>query len=100
MAKQFPVVVPLGSLSTPERGPAPSTLWERVLEARAALAHERHLPTSGLVPDARLALVDALESYVESLDGRGYPVPYALRDELRLQRLTSAPRRGVDPCTT
>jgi hypothetical protein len=94
MPRQVPFVVPLDSLPAPVRRPAPTALWESVLRARTALAHERHLPTSGLTPTARLELVDALELYVKSLDDRGHPVPYALRDELRLQRLTSAPRCG------
>jgi hypothetical protein len=98
--KQFPLVGPLDSSPARERCPAPAILWDTVLRARTALTQERHLPTSGLLPTARLALVDALESYVESLDDRGYPVPYLLRDELRLQRLTSEPHRGVGPRTT
>ena len=89
MPEQLPFPVPLYHPPTPKRCLTPTGLWAAVLGARAALAHERHVPQRGLVPAARLALLDALESYVKSLDERGHPVPYALRDELRLQRLTS-----------
>lgn len=70
-------------------------LWRAVLNARTAWAQERHLPQRGLEPIARATLLDALEAYVESLDARGYPVPYALRDELRLRRLTCGARQHV-----
>lgn len=100
MPVQFPFVVALDSSPTPERRLTPAAMWERVLSARTTLAYERHLPQRGLEPTARLALLDALESYVKSLDERGHPVPYALRDELRLQRLTSVPSRQVHPVTT
>jgi hypothetical protein len=96
MQKQFLFAVPL----TPERGLTPSGLWHAVLSARAAWAHERHLSDRGSESDARLALVDALEAYVKSLDERGHPVPYALRDELRLQRLTCLTSRHARPVTT
>jgi len=68
----------------PQRA-APSQLWKAVLKARADLAHERHRPQPD--PAARVAFVNALQSYVDSLAERGHPVPYGLRDELRLQRL-------------
>lgn len=41
-------------------------------------------------------LVEALEAYVGSLTERGHPVPYALRDELRLQRRTCPGRYDGD----
>jgi len=75
--------------------PAPAGLWKAVLKARADLAHERQLPPRNPEPPARAALVEALESYVNSLAERGHPVPYPLRDELRLQRLTCAARAGA-----
>lgn len=44
------------------------------------------------VGNARHDLVAALEAYTSCLQGLGRPVPYALRDELRLQRsLEGAP---------
>jgi hypothetical protein len=100
MPDQLLFVVPPDRSPTPERCLAARGLWEAVLSARAAWAHERHLPQRGTEPTARLALVDALEAYVKSLDERGRPVPYALRDELRLQRLTCVTRRHALPVTT
>ncbi len=97
MPEQFPFVVPFDSPPTLERCTTPTALWHRVLSARTALAQERHLPQRRLEPAARLALLDALEAYVKSLADRGHPVPYALRDELRLQRLTSVPRGQARP---
>jgi hypothetical protein len=72
---------------------APVALWKAVLNARADLAQQRNL-SGHLEPSVRVALVEALESYLESLTERGHPVPYPLRDELRLQRTTSAATRG------
>ncbi len=79
----------LGSEPDTEPSLTPADLWKAVLVARDALAHERHLRQRQSEPSARAALLEALEAYVRSLDERGHPVPYALRDELRLQRLTS-----------
>jgi hypothetical protein len=92
MPEQPPTLVPLAA---PGRRTPPAGLWQAVLKARADLAHKRHLPRRDLEPSARAALVQALELYVNSLDERGHPVPYPLRDELRLQRLTCAAHRGV-----
>jgi len=100
MPEQFAFVVPLDFSPTSEGRLTPTALWDRVLSARTALAQERHLPQRGLEPTARLALLDAVESYVKSLDERGHPVPYSLRDELRLMRLTIVPRRQVRPINT
>jgi len=105
MPEQFPSSVSFGAPRTPPGPPAPghrlapAELWNAVLRARADLAHERHLPQRHLEPSARVGLVKALESYVKSLVERGYPVPYALRDELRLQRLTCVASRGDRPMT-
>jgi hypothetical protein len=95
MPEQFPFVVQLDRSPTSERGLTARGLWEAVLSARAVWAHERHLPQRGSEPNARFALLDALEAYVKSLDDRGHPVPYALRDELRLQRFTCLSSRHV-----
>jgi len=67
----------------------PAALWDEVVAARAALARQRQQPQRTSDPEVRAALLDALEAYVESLDQRGLPIPYAIRDELRIQRLTS-----------
>lgn len=92
MPERSVLTVPLDRSPTPGRSLAATALWQAVLSARAAWAQERHAPQRGLEPTARAALLDALEAYVTSLDRRGHPVPYALRDELRLQRLTVASR--------
>jgi hypothetical protein len=66
-----------------------------VIGARAALAVERNLlprPSQAL---GRGVLLEALEAYVSSLGERGHPTPYALRDELRLLRLTHPTIRRV-----
>lgn len=99
MPEQFQSVVQFGRSPAPARGLTARGLWEAVLSARAVWAQERHLPQRGLEPAARLALLDALEAYVKSLDERGHPVPYALRDELRLQRLTCRATRHLPPMT-
>lgn len=91
--------VPPDRSPTPERCLTATRLWDAVVSARATLAHERRLSQRSLELKARLALLDALEAYVASLDERGRPVPYALRDELRLQRLT-CPGSHASPVTT
>jgi hypothetical protein len=96
MPEQLSSLVAFGAPPAPPasgRRLAPAGLWNAVLSARADLAHERHLPQRHLESSARVALVEALESYVKSLAERGHPVPYALRDELRLQRLTCVASR-------
>jgi hypothetical protein len=100
MSEQLRSVVQFDRSPTPERCLTARGLWDAVLSARAVWAHERHQPQRGSAPNARLALLDALEAYVKSLDERGHPVPYALRDELRLQRLTNVASRQVRPVTT
>jgi hypothetical protein len=91
MPTQLPSVsfaAPFRGLPLPARLPqraTPSQLWKAVLNARADLAHERRRTTGDT--GARIAFVEALQSYINSLAERGHPVPYALRDELRLQRL-------------
>ena len=64
-------------------------LWEDVLSARREVAQTRNLPRGQpATTAARTGLLRALEAYTESLDSRGRPVPYQLRHELRLARLT------------
>lgn len=79
--------------SVPKRCETPTVLWDAVLNARAVWAQERLLPSQGSGCSARNELLYALEAYVRSLDQRGRPVPYALRDELRLVRLTTSSSR-------
>jgi len=74
------------------------SLLSDVFAARQSLAGLRR---SGAHPSAMLEarehLVEALEAYTAALDEHRIPVPYALRDELRMQRATceaSAPRQN------
>lgn len=68
----------------------PATLWQAVIDARAALADQRdsHERYRGVA--ARAHLLAALEAYEECLITRGHPTPPPLRDELRLLRKGSA----------
>ena len=80
----------------PPRGEAvsePLHLWHQLLRARAEVAEQRHVARGGPIPNARVELLSALEAYVACLASRGRPIPYALRDELRLSRLTSSSDR-------
>jgi hypothetical protein len=65
---------------------APDTLWAQVLTTRASLVARQQHPHSDSLTEARLAFVNALEAYSESLLDRFRPIPPALRDELRIQR--------------
>jgi hypothetical protein len=94
----MPQTSPGSPTADPGSFPSPARLWNAVLSARDALAHERHQYRRPSEPTARVALLEALEAYVRSLDERGHPVPYALRDDLRLQRLacvTTGPLRSL-----
>ena len=64
----------------------PAVLWQAVLSARADRAQLRRHPAPGRDWAAQTALLNALEGYVHSLHVRGRPVPYALRDELCIER--------------
>ena len=81
------------TLDAPTDRPSPVTLWRSVLDARARLADARHQAQGTSAQAAREDLLRALEAYVKSLEARRHPVPYAIRDELRIQRLTSAPHQ-------
>jgi|SRR3954452_19541876 hypothetical protein len=91
MPEQLPVDIPSGPRPDPRSGVTPASLWVAVLTARAALVNERNLHLKPTELTARAVLLQALEAYVRSLEERCHPIPYALRDELRLQRLTCAP---------
>lgn len=93
MSEHTLFIAPLDRASVPKRCEAPTDLWDAVLDARAVWAEERHFPRRGTDCSARTELLHALEAYVRSLDQRGRPVPYALRDELRLVRLTASSSR-------
>src|SRR6476660_3773399 len=90
MPEQLPTDVPSRLRLDPRPDVTPTNLWDAVLMARAALAHERHQHRRPAERTARAVLLEALEEYVRSLEERSHPIPYALRDELRLQRLTCA----------
>src|SRR4051812_7655314 len=73
---------------TPRRPDEPMFLWSKVVEARTAVASQRRLPAGGSSAIARAELLSALEAYAVSLTNHRRPIPYTLRDELRLKRLT------------
>jgi hypothetical protein len=62
-------------------------LWGKVLKARTEVTAQRHLPIRDS-SIARAELLSALEAYAANLTNHGRPIPYALRDELRIRRLT------------
>lgn len=70
-------------------------LWDDVVRARVGVAEERHDPQHHVGPTARIALVSALEAYLGDIAERGYPAPYALVNELNLQRLACARTTGM-----
>ena len=74
--------------NAPRRAVEPMTLWQEVVKARAVVAQQRHLPSSRTSSIARAELLSALEAYVASLTNQRRPIPYGLRDELRIRRLT------------
>lgn len=65
-------------------------LWNTVVAARAVHAQQRQLPQTVSAMEARVGLLHALEAYAESLAERGWPIPYVIRDELRIQQLSYA----------
>src|SRR5664279_3917378 len=63
-------------------------LFQEVLSARAAMTVARRAPLgrSRVVDAPRARLLLALEAYTAELNARNLPVPYAIRDDLRIQR--------------
>ncbi len=63
-------------------------LFQEVISARAAMTVARRAPLgrSRLVDAPRARLLLALEAYSAELNARNLPVPYAIRDDLRIQR--------------
>lgn len=60
-------------------------LLHDVLDARRAIAdHRGGSPHEGVA--ARSRMLSALETYTTALESQHLPVPYALRDELRIYR--------------
>ena len=52
------------------------------------VARRAPLGTSSVVDVARTRLLRALEAFTAELEARNLPVPYAIRDDLRIQRRT------------
>jgi hypothetical protein len=73
---------------TPPGQDQPTFLWDKVVKARNAVALQRRLPVGTTSSMARAELLSALEAYAVSLTNHGRPIPYALRDELRMRRLS------------
>jgi len=63
-------------------------LFQEVNDARAAITIARRAPLgrSRLVDAPRTRLLNALEAYTAELQARHLPVPYSIRDDLRIQR--------------
>jgi hypothetical protein len=72
----------------PQGEDEPVFLWDKVVKARDAVALQRRLPVGSTSSMARAELLSALEAYAVSLTNHGRPIPYTLRDELRLARRT------------
>jgi hypothetical protein len=67
-----------------------AALFQEVVSARAAMTVARRAPlgTSSVVDVTRTRLLVALEAYAAELNARHLPVPYGIRDDLRIQRRT------------
>ena len=83
----------------PRQGSRPGSstaavLWQAVLSARADRAQLRKHPVPGRDAIAQTELLHALEAYMQSLQERGRPVPYGLRDELCIERNMHHPTRS------
>jgi hypothetical protein len=63
-------------------------LFQEVISARAAMTVARRAPLgrSRLIDAPRARLLLALEAYTVELNARNLPVPYGIRDDLRIQR--------------
>jgi len=83
--------MPPNTAADPSLGSDPlAALFQEVVSARAAMTVARRAPlgTSSVVDVARTRLLLALEAFTAELDARNLPVPYGIRDDLRIQRLT------------
>jgi hypothetical protein len=63
-------------------------LIQEVISARSAMTVARRAPlgASNVLEVTRTRLLHALEAYTAALNERHLPVPYAIRDDLRIQR--------------
>ncbi|HEY8619193.1 MAG TPA: hypothetical protein VIM01_03860 [Dermatophilaceae bacterium] len=83
--------MPPNTAADPSLGFDPlAALFQEVVSARAAMTVARRAPlgTSSVVDVARTRLLLALEAFTAELDARNLPVPYGIRDDLRIQRRT------------
>lgn len=83
--------MPPNTAADPSLGSDPlAALFQEVVSARAAMTVARRAPlgTSSVVDVARTRLLLALEAFTAELDARNLPVPYGIRDDLRIQRRT------------
>lgn len=69
-------------------------LVEEIRQARLALRDARSASPIA-VREAQRHLADAMSAYADALARRGLPVPYALRDEMRVYKSLLAPRRDL-----
>ena len=87
--------------SSPHR--ALPDLFEDIRQARIALRQARGTSISLPARKAQQHLAKAIGAYIEALTARGLPVPYALRDEMRIYGSVLAPnphwrlRHRLDP---
>ena len=83
--------MPPPTVAQPSVGSDPLlALFQEVTSARAAMVVARRAPlgTPSVVERTRTRLLLALEAYTAELTARHLPVPYGIRDDLRIQRLT------------
>lgn len=69
--------------------PSPVVVSELLDDVRRARTDLRRARAAGLLPETRAAtsgLVAALSTYADMLSSWGLPVPYSIRDELRIFR--------------
>lgn len=81
--------MPTDSAATSSVGSDPLlVLFQEIADARAAMVVARRAPlgTPSVVEGIRTRLLHALEAYTAELVARRLPVPYGIRDDLRIQR--------------
>ncbi len=74
--------------ATPPRFDEPMRLWNKVVKPRSVVASARHTSVNRYSSTARAELLSALGAYAASLTNHKPPIPYSLRDELPMRRLT------------
>ncbi|RYP83720.1 hypothetical protein EKO23_18355 [Nocardioides guangzhouensis] len=83
--------------------PVQVALWKDLLAARAEVRRRRRSPGRQALSQSHVLLLAALEAYIACLVERDRPVPYALRDEVRLWRCAiqgdRLPRRASTPAS-